>query len=314
MLPSKKTNHTVSLTLNTCLTDVHFLEKTLRHILRSLNYSFKERLIAVDTSLPKGHFSKRQRGDFSDLQTVLDRMLTEGLIDRVDEVRWEEEQQKQIYQKYFGQEDISARCLSGTAVYQYLFALAQCSGDYILHVDSDMLFYCGSENSWIDEGIALMESDKRVMFTALAHPPRAESLREFLTGKPVNLLQESIWGFCQDVSTRFFLCKRERLEQMLLPLAQEKPGERLEKSLTYTLKQKGYTRGSLFDMNRWALHPKPHNDNFIKHLDDLIWAVEHNVFPFRRQGRYPWDIYTYNRHIFYWLGIIRHAKLLTGFR
>lgn len=313
MSPSK-TNSTVSLTINTCVTDVPFLEKTLRHIFRSLDYPFKERLIVVDTSLPKGHFQARRRGELSDLQILLNRMCTEGLIDRVEEIRWEEVQQKQVYRKYFGHEDIDARCMWGTAVYQYLFALEQCSGDYILHLDSDMLFYCKSGGTWINASIALMGSDESVMFTALAHPPRAQSVREFISGKPTNLPQSPRWSFSQDVSTRCFLCNRKRLEQTLLPFSQAKPGERLEESMTHTLKRKGYTRGSFFDLNNWAIHPKPHNDNFIKHLDNLIWAVEHNVFPFRRRGRYPWDLYTYKGDMLNWRGAIWRTKAFGKMR
>ena len=301
----------VSLTTNACLTDSPFLEKALRHIVRSLDYSFVERLIALDKSLPQGGFKKRERDDEARLMQIMEKLLADNLFDRIDEVPWTEENQSHIFRKYFNQTDVESRCAHGTAVYQYLFAMDQCKGDYILHVDSDILFTLSRGSSWINEGIQLMRDKPEVIFVTPIHPPKAQTVLEFLLGKPLHRKQER-WIFSQTASTRYFLADRKRMEEKLLPLIAADFAERLEESFNRTLKAKGLFKGTFNSSDMWVIHPKPHNKNYINHLDTLIWAVENHVYPFRRPGRYPWNLYTYTRHLRPWLRAARRARKSQG--
>jgi hypothetical protein len=63
-------------------------------------------------------------------------------------------------------------------------------------------------------------------------------------------------------------------------------------------------RWSQNDASHYSIHPWKHDENFIRHLDDLIWAVEHNVYPFRRTG-FQWDMRTEGEHIHEWLAVLR---------
>lgn len=307
-MPVKMRNYTVSFTVNVCLTDIAFVEKTVSHILHSLNYPFMERLVAVDTSQPTGGFTSRSRGDTTQLYAILDRLLQKRIIDRIDEIPWDANHQQAIFHKYFHQNEVDARCISGTAVYQYLFALEQCRSDYVLHVDSDMLFHCHPQRSWIDQGVQLMQANSKVVIATPSHPPRAENLSEFIIGKPLQKKPNSLWHVAEGVSSRYFLWDRQRIEEHILPLIQNKPSERLEETLTHTLKTRGYFRYSMNTLDTWVIHPKPHNENFINHLDDLIWGVENGIYPFRRGGRHAWDLSTYNRYIYPWVRKIRRAR------
>ncbi|MBE9206654.1 hypothetical protein IQ244_09030 [Nostoc sp. LEGE 06077] len=132
--------YTVSFTTNACVTDNPFMEKTLRSMLRSLNYPFHEKLVALDIGKPAGKYLERQTGQIEELRTKLDQLRTEGIINRVDEVPWDEAIQRSVLKKYFGRDDIEVKDFDGAPIYQYFFALEQCTGDYILHVDSDVLF------------------------------------------------------------------------------------------------------------------------------------------------------------------------------
>jgi hypothetical protein len=290
-----------------CLTDSPYLEKTLRHIFRSLKYPFKERLIALDKSEPQGGFRRRDRDDETRLTQILQKLHAEKLFDRIDEIPWTEENQKTIFRKFFNQENLDPRCIHGTAVYQYLYALDQCQGDYILHVDSDMLFSMPEDAYWIDEGIRLMSEKSDVVFVTPIHPPKAETFLEYLLGRPLQRNQQR-WILGQTVSTRYFLVDRRRMETKLLPFLKGDETERLEQSFIRTLKAKGFFKGTLNSMDTWVIHPKPHNENYVNHLDTLIWAVENHIYPFRRLGRYPWDLSTYSHHLWPWLRAARKAK------
>ncbi|MBU7583681.1 MAG: glycosyltransferase family 2 protein [Nostoc sp. TH1S01] len=307
-MTSLEQKYTVSFTTNACVTDNPFIEKTLRSMLHSLNYPFHEKLVALDVGKPVGKYLERQTGEIEELRTKLEQLRTEGIINRVDEVPWDETLQKAVLKKYFGRDDIEVKDFDGAPIYQYLFALEQCTGDYILHVDSDVLF-CQelSRKSWIDEGIEMLQANPSVVIaTCEGGPPQAKNFIEKLTGRPSKSKPQKLWNKARNVSTRYFLLDRKRLEKIVLPLVQKDIGEPLENSFTHTFKVKGFERWSM-TAGTWAIHPVEHGENFIQHLDDLIWAVENNVYPFKRDGK-RWNMHTDGDDIKPWLNAISQAK------
>ncbi|BAY17293.1 hypothetical protein NIES21_31290 [Anabaenopsis circularis NIES-21] len=298
----------VSFTVNACVVDTPFIDKILRSMMRSLDYPFCERLVALDPGKPSGKYLERQTGQIDELRTKLEQLRTEGVINRVDEIPWDENSQKSVLKKYFGREDIDVKDFDGAPIYQYLFALQQCTADYILHVDSDVLF-CqdAARKSWIDEGIEMLQANPSVVIaTCEGGPPQAQNFIEKLIGRPLKSKQQQLWNKARNVSTRYFLLDRQRLEKNVLPLVQKDTGEPLENSFTHTFKVKGFERWSM-STGTWAIHPVEHGDNFIQHLDDLIWAVENNVYPFKRGGR-RWNMHTDGDNIKPWLNAIHQAK------
>jgi len=299
--------NSVSFTMNTCNADAPFLEETLRHMVPALNYPFSEKLIAYDPGNQEGKYSKRIQGSQAEIERILERLLNDGVIDRVDIIPWGEEDQCRILHKYFGREDIDIKDFSGAPIYQYLYALDKCTGNYIFHSDSDMLFYREGEASWIQEGIDLLHKEATaIVTTPRGGPPQAKNWREWLTGKSFEKPPVNPWRPVTFTSTRYFLLDAMKFKQCL-PLEQEKQSEPLENSLTYTFKNKGYERWSLINYQYWAIHPWSHDENYVRHLSNLIWAVENNIYPFRRSG-YQWDMRTDGKLIKQWLRVLRANK------
>ncbi len=299
---------TVSFTVNTCVTDVPFLEKTLRHVFRSLDFPFSERLVAYDPGNPMGKYDSRRRGDPGELLAILDRLMADGLIDRVDTIPWDEESQAAILKKYFGRDDIALKDFSGAPIYQYLYALDQCTGDYVFHMDSDMLFHTTPGESWIAAGIELMQHESHVVFaTCRGGPPQARNWLERVLKRPLGRKPIKGWAKADTVSTRYFLMDRKRFMDRVLPIVQARSGEPLEDSLTHTLRLRGLERWTTTGLENWSIHPWKHDDNYIAYLDDLIWAVEQGVYPFVRTG-YRWDMRTEGKHIREWLDAIHIAR------
>lgn len=299
---------TVSFTVNTCITDTPFLEKTLRHVFRSLDYPFTERLIAYDPGNPMGKYYSRRRGDPEELMAIFDRLLSDGLIDRVDTIPWKEDHQTAILKKYFGRDDIDLKDFSGAPIYQYLYALDQCTGDYVFHMDSDMLFHTTPGESWITEGIKLMQHEPRVVFTTCrGGPPQARNWLERLLRRPLGPKPAKGWTKADSLSTRYFLMDRKRFHDGLLPIVQSRTTEPLEDSLTYTMRLRGLERWTTTGTENWSIHPWKHDDNYIAHLDELIWAVEQGIYPYVRVG-YRWDMRTEGEHINEWLSALNKAR------
>lgn len=301
-------NAQVSFSVNVCNADVPFLEPTIRHMIRQLDYRFCERVLTYDPGRQEGKYSERRQGTREQMEQILDRLLGDGVIDRVDVVPWENGEQERILGRYFSGGDVDdLKDFSGAPIYQYLYALDRCRGNYIFHADSDMLFHRGDARSWIDIGLALLrERADAVVCTPQGGPPQAANRLEKLFGRPL-LRREPMdgWHVATFTSTRYFLMDVARFHSAL-PLQQAKPREPLENSLSHTFNSKGLRRYSMNGHVHYAVHPWKHDDNHIRYLHDLIWAVENDVYPFVRSG-FPWDMRTDGELIHEWLGALRKA-------
>ncbi|MGL6078370.1 glycosyltransferase family A protein [Methyloversatilis discipulorum] len=301
-------NAQVSFSVNVCNADVPFLDPTIRHMIRQLDYRFCERVLTYDPGRQEGKYSERRQGTREQMEHILDGLLRDGVIDRVDVVPWDSGEQERILGRYFCGGDVDdLKDFSGAPIYQYLYALDRCRGDYIFHADSDMLFHRGDSRSWIDIGLALLrERPDAVVCTPQGGPPQAANRFEKLIGRPL-LRREPLqgWHVATFTSTRYFLMDVARFHSAL-PLQQAKPREPLENSLSHTFNGKGLRRYSMNGYMHYAVHPWKHDDNHIRYLHDLIWAVENDVYPFVRSG-FPWDMRTDGELIHEWLGALRKA-------
>lgn len=294
----------VSFTVNVCNSDAPYLEQTLRHMMRQLNFPFTERIATYDPGRQEGKYTERIQGSQSEVERILQTLLADKVIDRVDVVPWTEEEQSRILIKYFGDQRIDLKDFSGAPIYQYLYALDACKSGYIFHVDSDMLFYRQGERSWLYDGLYLLMREPRVVVTTpKGGPPQARNWFERLTGRSFESPPKTVWSRATFTSTRYFLMDVAKFSACL-PLQQSKPGEPLENSLSHTFKSLGYDRWTMNGYTHWAIHPWKHDENYIRYLDDLIWAVERGIYPFRRTG-YRWDMRTEGKHIHEWLAVLR---------
>jgi len=300
----------VSFTVNVCNADAPFLGPTLRHMLPALNYPFCERLVAYDPGRQEGKYSERIQGHRGQIEAILDSLLADGVIDRVDVVPWTDVDQQRILGKYYGGAQVDLKDFSGAPIYQYLYALDQCRGDYVFHADSDMLFHRKHGDSWITQGVARMREHPRTIVTCpRAGPPQATTWLEKLTGRSFETAPEVAWRKVDFTSTRYFLMDRARFEACL-PLVQAQSREPLENSLTHTIKLRGYEQWNLTTLDHWTIHPWRHDENYLRHLPDLIWAIEQGVYPFRRSG-FRWDMRTEGALIDEWLKPLRkHGRAL----
>lgn len=300
-----------SFTVNACNSDAQFFEPTLRHMLAALKHPFAERLVAYDPGRQEGKYAARAGSDRATMEAILQRLLDDKVIDRVDVIPWTEDEQQRILHTYFGSDEIDLKDFSGAPIYQYLYALARCQGDYVFHADSDMLFHRAVPASWIDEGIALMQREARVVVTCpRAGPPQARNWLERLLGRSFEPKPRDPWRRVDFTSTRYFLAHAGRLRGAL-PLVQSRPGEPLENSLTHTFRLRGLEHWNLTTLEHWTIHPWKHDENYVRHLPDLIWAVEQGVYPFVRTG-HRWDMRTEGEHIEEWLRVLRRHGRGSG--
>lgn len=299
----------VSFTTNVCVADEGFAEQTIRHMVRALGYPFAEKHIVLDTGALSGKYLNRPLGKIEDLKHKMVRLVEDDVVDSVYEVPWDQHAEAHIRNRYLLDKDSSLRDRDGAPIFQYLYALDQCVGDYILHADSDMLFYSGSRKiHWIDEAIDLMESRPDVIAANQVNgPPKAVNLIERVLKKKLPPSVKRSWYKPRILGTRCFLIHAARMREQLLPLIENSPGEPLEDMLSHTAEQRGLIWLSLRSDDRrdaWWIHPMRQDDTFEKHVDKIIRTVEKGAYPVKRWGE-RYNIYTYGVDWQYWWKIVQ---------
>jgi hypothetical protein len=298
----------VDLSVNVHGGDAPFFEQTYRHLVRSIRRPLRYRRIAVDRSPPAGRFDTRT--DSAILDRQLARLSSDGLVDIIEEVDWARSEVERVMRIFYGDAEAPTRCAAGTAIYQYLWALDRADAPFVLHFDSDILVRFADGGAWIGEAIGLFDAHPQlVIATPEGGPPKAETVAHWIFGKRARRREaRPRWTVAESVSTRYYLVDRSRLIERACPLLQPHRGARLEETLTHTFHLRGLERWSLNDDSTYALHPRRHNANHVRHLDGLIALVERDRVPFRRPG-YRWDIRTEGRHFLPWRVAIARSHL-----
>ena len=286
----------VDLTVNVYAGDSPFFEATYRHLVEELSYPFRTRRVVVDRGTARGRFaSAAARG--GDLDSQLRRLQDAQLIDIVEDVDWSPRAIERVMARYYGNPTAPTHDTNGAApVYQYLWAIDQCTADFVLHFDSDLLVYFQGGGAWIDESIELMKEHGKILTTTPgAGPPRAVRAQDWLLGHRATH-SGSRWQRGEQFSTRYFLLDRQRFIDEVCPLVPGRDGEPLEQAITATLAARGFELWVLDDDHNWAIHPTSHNKNHVRYLDDLIRLIDAGRYPYRRTG-YRWDLCTQSRHL-----------------
>jgi hypothetical protein len=298
----------VDLTVNVYAGDAPFFEATYRHLVRQLDYSFRTRRIAVDRGQPHGRFVGAAEPEHA-IDNQLSRLLADQVVDVVENVDWSVDTIARVMTRYYGNPTAPTHCEHGTPIFQYLWAVDQCDADYVLHYDSDILVHFEDGGAWIDESVAVMRANPKLLGTTQeAGPPRAITPMDWIFGyrprTPANRWQRG-QGF--PFSTRYFLIDRARFLDDLSPL-RSTSGQRLEDAVTQTMRERGLELWVLADDRNWAIHPETHNANHTRYLIDLIRMVEAGRQPFRRTGN-RWDIRTGRRFVPWRIAIERDRLL-----
>lgn len=308
---------TCSLSILVARTDVLFMMKTIPHIVKMCNYPFSERLLAVDTApLTGDKVSRPGVGTMEQLRQCCDRLLTDGVVDRVVDINYSPAYRRQVYRKHLGSSFIRpTHNYKGYPILGTIFSLEEVASDYILHFDSDMLLYQDPDYNWIQTGIKLLQQHKTIIAARpLAGPPCKQTL----------LQQEEcttdLTEFCQfpTLGSRVYLIDRKRFNNFLPLPVLWRPfktqfinvlPETAKSWLNYftnrgklgswevmfsnRLRQTSCVRINLTSPKAWTLHPKVRGTEFIQALPQIIEKVELGWYPPEQGGNYdlnlvPW--------------------------
>ena len=160
----------VSLLIKTCLMEWRVIERLVRHQIGQLENprGFVEKVMVVDPS--EGPFPRQyDHPDPEAHRAAMERLLQDGVVDRVVYAPPEPEVIRSTYRKWFGVESVETHSANGQQLFATLFGFDSCTGDYVLQLDSDLLI---SRTDWNHDYLAemadVLRRDPKALFIPLS--------------------------------------------------------------------------------------------------------------------------------------------------
>lgn len=319
----------VSLQINLAPTDLRHASEILPHELRQLGDQVAEVLLVVDVNKnPMVESAVWQHGRVG-LKELAEQCRKRYPHLRLVEVDTTPSVAQAVADAFSGGEPIPDKDWRGAPIYAYFFGLWAAKHDYILHMDSDLM-YGGGSQTWVAEAVELLQARPDVLVCSpLPGPPTADGrlTAQTLAREPLDSLAYRADG----VSTRVFLLDRARFREQAVPVKVVAPPRRMvwlarmdgyppydcaERLLTTTLRRSGMARIDFLghDSGMWSVHPPYRSELFYERLPSLIARIEAGDVTEAQRGNYDvddsmldWSTARKPR----WRRVMRHAKLAT---
>jgi len=291
-------------------TDIPFMMHTIPHQVRVCNFPFAQRLLAVDTAPLSGDKVNRPGiGTMEQLRDNCNQLLNSGIVDTIVDIDYSKTYHKQVYQKHFNRKIRQTHNYKGYPILGSIFAIEAVQSDYLLRLDSDMLFYQDPNYSWIEEGIKLLQENPEVIAVRpLTGPPtEGGSLYQRV---PYERDPKGFYRF-KFFSSRAYLINCKRFDQPL-PLKvlwrtykrnfmnklstdvqtaanyifKKGALDSWEIMVSHRLEETNYVRAVLECSKAWTLHPIDRKPEFIQALPEIIKKIESGWYPPGQAGHY----------------------------
>ena len=166
----------VSLLIKTCAMEAATIERQVTHLVRQLESPrvFEERVLVID-SLRDEFTRQHSPANMEGVLRAAHRLQRIGVIDRVLQPPGCGEQAGAILRSWFGLSCKSTHTCKGAPLVAPLWAIEQCSGEYVLQVDSDLLIRRNSRaHDYLEAMIAAIESSPGAVTASLSAPAAAD--------------------------------------------------------------------------------------------------------------------------------------------
>lgn len=294
-------NTGVTLQINLAPSDLPHALHILPHQLKQWRRQVDEVLFTVDLHRSTGRFATRWEERLPGFLKLIEEYRTNDPAIHIHEVDYSNETRIRISKQFFGDQIIPAKDFIGAAFYAYFAGFSHAQYDYVLHIDSDMLFGGGSQ-TWLAEAIQLMQQRPEIIAcNPLPGPPTADGGLGSQTLTPEPYTSPAFRS--SSVSTRVLFFDRQRLLSRLAPLPLLRPSWYhtwlarwegnspyllAEVCLSYAMQQQGLIRIDFLGNapGMWSLHPPYRSALFYERLPHLIRQVECGDIPDGQRGHH----------------------------
>lgn len=293
------TGFNTTLQINLAPTDLLHAKYILPHQLKQWAKQVNDILLVVDLHQSRGRFSEGWHERLPGLRQLIEAQRLVYPRIRVEEVDYSEAVATQLASLFFDGRTLPQKDFLGGPFYSYFFGLYAAKYDYILHMDSDMMFG-GSSSTWITEAVQLLrENTDALICSPLPGPPTSNGQLISQTLEPVSLPFPAFRA--KRFSTRIFFLDRRRFYDRIRHLPLSQPAKHLvwraraegnppydlpEVILTHALLKHGLERidfsGS--EPGMWSLHPPYRSSLFYESLPALIQQIETGNVPEEQRG------------------------------
>jgi hypothetical protein len=291
----------VTLQVNLAPADLPHAKYTLPHQLRQWSKQVDEIVLVVDLHQSRGRYAEAWEKRLPGLRRLVDGCCAEYDHAHSVDVDYSPDVARRLSAKYFGGAEIPAKDWNGAPFYAYFFGLDAAANDYVLHMDSDMMFGGGS-STWVTEAIQLLRERSDVLIcNPLPGPPTTDGqLRsQTLPMEPFTSLAFRSTG----LSTRIFLMDVRRFHHCMKHLTLTRPATRrvwqaradgnppyetAELIWTHAMAKHGLLRIDFLGRapGMWTLHPLHRSPLFYERLPALIEAIEAGMVPEAQRGHH----------------------------
>ena len=168
--PAPLTRPRVSLLIKTCLMEWRIIERLVRHQVKQLEYpvEFTEKVIIVDPF--EGPFLRQYDSPNAEAhRAAMERLVEDGVVDRVIYAPRDGETIRATYRRWFGAESDETHSANGQQLFATLFGFQECTGDYVLQLDSDMLIRrMDPSHDYLREIVDVFTHDPNALFVPLS--------------------------------------------------------------------------------------------------------------------------------------------------
>lgn len=201
---------------------------------------------------------------------------------------------------HFGKPYSETHCFRGYPIHGSIRQFHNNDSDYILHLDSDMLFHDANGFSWIQEGVRIMKENSDILCVLpKGGPPTNDgSLNQGTTSFQTD--KKRGFYLFKNFTSRHYLIHRERFLSLLplkpLWLSWREPiksrlfgnGKMLcwEAMVEHALEKSDMWRADLMTDQAWSLHPGDRSKEFYQLLPQIIDSINRNEFPEEQRGHF----------------------------
>lgn len=177
--PAPVAHPRVSLLIKTCYMEWRTIERLVRHKARQLTVpgGFLETVVIVD-SRRDGFLRQYEAADPAAHRDAMRRLLDDGVVDKVIYAPEDAATIAATYRRWFGADAFDTHAANGQQIFATLYGFDACRGDYVLHMDSDILIgRMDPAHDYLADMIGVLEQNPRALFVSLPVPGAAKPYR-----------------------------------------------------------------------------------------------------------------------------------------
>ena len=280
--------------------DIKFIENTLPYLIKLLEKVDVKITLVLDTREPSGVLGNSlAQSSLHNIKSMIE-CLQSKLKFELQLTSYDSRSIRSQNKFCLGRAFSETHCFRGYPFFGSFRQFIDTEAKYILHSDSDMIFYEEPTFSWIKQGIKIMEENEDILCVLPRGGPPTKDGSLHQGSTPYKVDEKRGLYLFKNFTSRHYLIHRERFLSLLplkpLWLSWREPiksrlfgnGKMLcwEAMVERAIEKSGMWRADLITDKAWSLHPGDRSEEFFQLLPQIIESINLNEFPEEQRGHF----------------------------